>query len=111
MIILYSVIFLLVPIALGLLLWQCFRAETFLKAQKDLRLIQLRQISRQLRAQRQDIELLHADMAHFKLPLPAGKVWWLLDAIFKAFKVKQLRKMGTFNVSSSVSQPKALLTR
>jgi hypothetical protein len=109
MIILYTLLFLLVPTVLGLLLWQCFRAEKLLNAQKEMRLIQMRQLARQLRAQRQEVEQLHADVNHFQLPLPNGQIWWVLNALFKAFKVRQLRKLGSFNVSQSAPRTTALL--
>jgi hypothetical protein len=111
MIIVYSLLFLLVPIALGVLLWQSFRLEKRLNAEKDVRLLQLRQLARQLRAQRQEIEQLHADVSRFQLPLPTGKAWWLLNALFKALKISQLRKIPAINVSpTSTGLKHTLLT-
>jgi len=98
MIILYTLLLLLIPTALGLLLWQCYRAERLLKVESEFRLKQLRRFSRHLRIQRHAMEQLHIEVNQMKLPLPGGQTWWLLNAIFKVMKVRQMRNMAFLSV-------------
>jgi len=98
MIILYSLLMLLVPTALGFILWQCYRAHRLLKIESELRLKQLRRFSRHLRIQRQSMQDLHTQVNQLKLPLPAGQTWWVLNAIFKVMKVRQMRNMAFLSV-------------
>jgi|GEM_PF-3450146 len=109
MIILYILLLLLIPTALGLLLWQCYRADRLLKVESELRLKQLRKFSRHLRIQRQSMEQLHIEVNQMKLPLPGGQTWWLLNAIFKVMKVRQMRNMAFLSVPHAAPRATAPL--